>query len=434
MLPYEAVFGMKPPDFKPGPPEVITGTIRDYLDAIKIVRRTVQEKLEEAKDTMALAYDEKHRVKQRNFKIGDWVLCNKDAWYTVKEQNWKFYDWFYGPYKVVGIPHPENPTVVELDLDMRELPQRTRRVHRKMTRVINTRHLKLYKYIKDTYAVNMTSTPVTAKEFLKRAGRILGIAYIDLDDKAVGVMFIGAEPGHVCRIPFDWFKQLKAEILYPLVKEFLNAVGSTIENSPTVEKALFGRNFDYELDVLKAPNGVRDAELHYPNGMIAPREPIRRYDIEGNVVDSTDIEVLRSGPRVTASDNSEPGGSQELVHEPKSADPPLLLGDEGLASSVSASSEMEQQEQPSWEARAREADSSRLESSLTGVRWLRPGSRVVLPNARSGGLSLVSSRKARRYRPSPIAMRGKTTRLRGLTTLRTRLAMGYRRRRKRQDP
>lgn len=291
MLPYKAVFGMDPPPFKDVVPERMAGPISEYLEAQVLVKEAVREKLEEAQHAMEEAYNRKHRVSERQLKVGEYVLVNKDTWYSNTKKNWKFYDWYYGPFRVVDIPHKDNPSIVKVCLDPRVVPT-TEELFRKSVRTINTKYLKPFVHDHDVWRTVQTQTPLDSKEFLLRWTRMIGIAYIDLKDRSLGIQYKGAQPGHVARVPFDWFKLLDRRTAWMMVKEFLNQVGSTVQGAPKTIESLFDGQ-DVETEMIKAANELRERDEVYRGGLLAPREPIRFRGADGQEIDTPVIDWLK---------------------------------------------------------------------------------------------------------------------------------------------
>lgn len=317
MPPYKAVFGVDPPPFKDIVPERMACPISEYLESIALVRETVQEKLQEAQLNMEDAYNRKHQVAERQFKVGDWVLVSKDAWYSNTQKNWKFYDWYYGPFRIVGIPHKDNPTVVKVDLKPWHVPTDDE-LMRNPVRTINTKYLKPYVLDHDIWRSVMTQTPFNKEEFLRRWTRMIGIAYIDVKDKAIGVQYRGAQPGHVARIPFEWFCCLDRHAAWQMVKEFLNKIGSTVQGAPKTIESIFGRT-SFEEELLQATKALRERDEVYRDGLLAPREPIRFVDAEGYLVDTPVIDLPEKQVSLASGTRSDDRG-EETRETPQPAD------------------------------------------------------------------------------------------------------------------
>lgn len=297
MLPYKALFGVDPPPIVEVMPDLLQGTMEDYLRAANIVRQAVRDELQWAQDEMAADYNRKHKVVERKFKVGQYVLVNKEAWYSTHQKHWKLYDCYFGPFRVVRIPHPDNPTVVELDLDPRIIADQDSPLFDQQARTINTMYLKPYWYDKDLYQNYLTSPPLNEDAFLLRWKSINGVAFIDIQDEAVGVQFVGAQPGHTARIPFAWFRKVPIEHGWNMINHFLGQVGSSHHKAPTVMKKIFGDRSNYGEQNQEKVNRVREFEFTYPNGVPPPRDPIpvRTVGSEPVVQRPAEVPRLRDG-------------------------------------------------------------------------------------------------------------------------------------------
>ena len=123
--PYELVFGRKPelPSSITSTPE-FRYTYDTYLEELKFrlqnSHQLARDKLIDSKERSKKYFDKKPNVKEREFKVGEFVLLRNEA---IKPRHSKKLSSYYkGPYEIISIDIPQNVTL--------KIGKRLARVHK----------------------------------------------------------------------------------------------------------------------------------------------------------------------------------------------------------------------------------------------------------------------------------------------------------------
>lgn len=227
MSPFELDLGYVPssPAFiSPSVGPRFSPSAEELMKELDITTRFVQDRLVLAQHSQEIHHNRNHRYHE--YKIGDWILLNKDALILDKSYR-KIQPAFFGPYKLVK---KINDNAFEVDIPVTSLKHRT----------INIKWFRPFNERSSTYPKVPPRTMLEAKA---RLSEITSVAGYDPRKQELTVTWKDCHPGHTFTIPYSLFNMVPKSLRKTLIHNAKVFTRSSINDEGPSDASNSGRVF-----------------------------------------------------------------------------------------------------------------------------------------------------------------------------------------------